>query len=58
MTALPITYEDPEPEKKSWFSAATWSEVQTQLYLLKDITVIHATYLLRSERPSVPGIDA
>jgi hypothetical protein len=45
MTALPITYEDPEPEKKSWFSAATWSEVQTQLYLLKDITVIHATYL-------------
>jgi hypothetical protein len=22
-TALPITYEDPEPEKKSWFWSAT-----------------------------------
>ena len=24
MTALPITYDDPKPEKKSWFSSPTW----------------------------------
>lgn len=24
LTALPITYEDPEPEKKSWFSVAAF----------------------------------
>ena len=45
MTALPITYDDPEPEKKSWFSSATWSEGRNMLYLLKDITVVHACYL-------------
>ena len=26
LIALPITYEEPEPEKKSWFYTATWSE--------------------------------
>jgi len=24
LTALPITCDEPEPEKKSWFSSGTW----------------------------------
>jgi hypothetical protein len=45
MTALPITYEDPEPEKKSWFSTAIWSATQNGLYQQKDISVVHVSYL-------------
>ena len=29
LTALPITYDDPEPEKKSWFCSPTWSGGRT-----------------------------
>jgi len=40
-TALPITYDEPEPEKKSWFSSGVWSKGRKRLYLRKDIRVIH-----------------
>jgi hypothetical protein len=40
-TALPITYDEPEPEKKSWFSAPPSSGGRKRLCLRKDITVIH-----------------
>jgi hypothetical protein len=40
-TALPITYEEPEPEKKSWFFSATCSLPSKQLQQAKYITVVY-----------------
>jgi hypothetical protein len=44
LTALPITYDEPDPEKKSWFSSATSSLSQKRLYLPKEITEANASY--------------
>jgi Phage integrase family len=37
-TALPITYDDPEPEKKSWFSAGSWSGWDNSSHLHKHLS--------------------
>ncbi len=44
-TALPITYDEPEPEKKSWFCSPTWSGGRKRHYLHKYITLDHKRYL-------------
>jgi hypothetical protein len=45
LTALPITYDEPEPEKKSWFSSRTWPLHQDLFYLRESITLDHERYL-------------